>query len=363
MQFKFYYLISPLLLLVLFFGCSAPKEETLLASSLEPYGRSAYNSEQHLEFISSASHVGFSFTGKECRVHAYIDDRDGHNYLQYELDGVYQKRIKLSGDRQPFIITASTDGPHTVWLYKATEAHSGSIFLEKIVGRNLQSKERPDQPLIEFIGNSITCAAASDPAEVPCGQGVYHDQHNAYMAYGPRVSRQLQANFIISGVSGIGIYRTWNMEEPSMPQVYEKADFVRNSERPWDFSKYKPDIVSIALGTNDLSNGDGQHPRLPFDSATFVTEYIMFVQRVKSKYPDAQIALLSSPMVNGDRRIMLQNCLTAVKANVDTLYPSAKSVALYFFRPMQARGCTGHPNIEDHAVLADEVAPFFRELL
>ncbi len=348
---------------LLFSGCSSPKVDTLPASSLEPFGRYLFNKNQHLEFISSASHIGFSFEGKECKVYAYISDRDGHNYLQYELDGVYQKRIKISGNNEPIIITTLADGPHTVWMYKATEAHSGSIFLEKIVGQNLQSVKREETPLIEFIGNSITCAAAADPSEVPCGEGVYHDQHNAFYAYGPRVARELKANFIVSGVSGFGIYRTWNMEKPSLPQVYEKADFVPDSPREWDFSKYKPNVVSIALGTNDLSDGDGQHPRSPFDSSVFVTEYIKFVQTVKSKYPDAQVALLSSPMVGGDKGITLQNCLTAIKENIDTLYPSAKPVALFFFKPMQARGCTGHPNVEDHAILAEEIAPFFRELL
>ena len=68
-------------------------------------------------------------------------------------------------------------------------------------------------------------------------------------------------------------------------------------------------------------------------------------------------------MINGERRITLQNCLAAVKENIDALYPSDKKVALYFFKPMQASGCSGHPNVEDHAVLAEELVPFFKSLL
>ena len=77
----------------------------------------------HIELISSAAHVGFTFEGDECQVSAYFTDPEGHNYLQYELDGVYQKRVKISGkDNQPFVINANGNGTHTVWLYKATEA-------------------------------------------------------------------------------------------------------------------------------------------------------------------------------------------------------------------------------------------------
>lgn len=122
-------------------------------------------------------------------------------------------------------------------------------------------------------------------------------------------------------------------------------------------------MISIALGTNDFSRGDGKKERLPFDSANFVKNYVQFVQMVKTKYPKARIALLSSPIINGAPRLLLQNCLTAVKENVDAAYPSHKPVALYFFQPTRARGCTGHPSVEDHAILAKELIPFFQKLL
>jgi hypothetical protein len=351
------------ILISLFYsGCD--NSSTLPAASLHPIGRVIVNDTGHIELISSAAHVGFTFKGDRCQISAYITDPEGHNYLQYELDGIYQKRIKVSGKQdQPLVINAKENGTHTVWIYKATEAHSGPIFIENISGINIQAIEKSNAPLIEFIGNSITCGAAADPSEVPCGTGVYHDQHNAYYAYGPRVARILNANFMLSSVSGIGIYRNWNSDGPTMPQVYDNVDFQEGNSRPWNFKSNKPTVVSIALGTNDFSNGNGQRPRLPFDSAEFVRRYITFVQHVKSKYPSAQIALLSSPMINGERRIQLQNCLTAVKQHIDSSYTSDKPIATFFFKPMQAKGCTGHPNVEDHAVLAEESTPFFRELL
>ncbi|MEO5893526.1 MAG: hypothetical protein ABIQ31_24950, partial [Ferruginibacter sp.] len=83
---------------------------------------------------------------------------------------------------------------------------------------------------------------------------------------------------------------------------------------------------------------------------------------VRSKYPNARISLLSSPMINGSGRLLLQNCLTAVKQKSDELQRD-KPLSLYFFEPMQAHGCGGHPNVEDHAILAKELIPFFKKLL
>jgi len=366
---KFRYTYLPAVLCLLCLSCTALKTgtdeaDTLPATALQPYGRYILNDKQNLELISSAAHVGFSFEGTEARVFASMPDAGGHNYLQYVLDGAYQNRIKVSGNTQePLVITAPTAGSHTVWVYKATEAHTGPVVIEKITGENLQSLQEHAAPIIEFIGNSITCGAAADPSEVPCGAGVYHDQHNALMAYGPRVAEAVGANYVINCVSGIGAYRNWNSDGPTMPQVYEKVDFQDNASQRWDFNTYTPQVVSIALGTNDFSNGDGKKERLPFDSTRFVNSYVKFVQLVKSKYPEAQIALLSSPMLNGSSKQTLENSLTAIKAEVDALYPTDKPIALHFFQPMQVRGCGGHPSVEDHAILAVELVPFFAKLV
>lgn len=349
----------------MFVNCAYLKAQTnvLYAKDLKAYGRSEITNNQTLELISSRVHFGFSFQGRTCAVYAMLPSWLDHNYLQYQLDGVYQRRIKISQDNQPITITASKNGTHIIWIYKATEATTGAIFIQKIEGHDLHSLHASSAPLIEFIGNSITCGAESDTSEMPCGVGDYHDYTNAYMAYGPRVARALGANFILSSVSGIGIYRTWNKEEPSMPQVYEKTDLQVGSNRNWSFNLYSPKIVSIALGTNDLSDGDGKNPRVPFDSSKFVNAYVNFIGLVHSKYPDAQIALLSSPMENGDKRILLQNCLTAIKKKMDASKLLNKPIALFFFKPMKPGGCAYHPSVADHATLAKELIPFFKKLL
>lgn len=339
------------------------KIDTIFAASLQPIGRTIINSQHNLALITSGAHFGFSFKGNACAIYVNIADAGGHNYLQYELDGTYQKRIRIDGNlKEPIIIKANGAGIHRIWIYKATEATTGALIFSKIVAESVKNLSVPKLPLIEFIGNSITCGAAADDSEIPCGTGAYQDHHNAYMAYGPRVARALNANFILSSVSGIGVYRTWNRDSPSMPLVYENANFQANDSLKWNFKTYQPKIVSIALGTNDMSNGDGT-ARAAFDTARFVNDYIKFVQSVKSKYPKAQIALLSSPMIKGNSREILQRCLSRVKTAIDADYPADKPVSTFFFEPMEAHGCSGHPSVADHQILAEQLKPFFAGLL
>ena len=334
----------------------------LAGTELHVIGRYRTTPSESLELISTGAHFGFTFEGRSCRMLTSLAG-SGHNYLQYEMDGAYQKKIRLDGPSSATTLTASTDGKHTVWIYKATEATSGPIFIQRIDGTNVQPLSIPRLPLIEFIGNSITSGALSDPSEVPCGKGEYLDQHNAYYAYGPRVARALGVNFMISSVSGIGIYRNWNSDGPAMPQVYTRPDFLDATPETWNFSLFPPEIVSIELGTNDFSNGDGSAKRKSFDTTAFINGYLSFLITVKSKYPTAQIALLSSPAVTGGNARLLEAMLQLIKQKIDQRYPNDRTVAVFYFKPMELHGCIGHPSVEDHAAMAAALAPFYRGLL
>ncbi|MEO7960947.1 MAG: hypothetical protein ABIR19_05330 [Ginsengibacter sp.] len=335
----------------------------LYASNLQPIGRYRIAGGRQLELISSAVHFGFNFQGKTCTIFASAPEGT-HNYFQYTLDGEYQKNVMVEGRGiQPFVLSAAEGGEHTIWIYKTTEAQTGPLFIQKTEGQNLQMLKAPAPPVIEFIVNSVTCGAAADSSDTPCGQGDYHYHHNAYYAYGPRVARALGIEFLMSSVSCIRVYRNWNSDGPAMPVVYEKTGLREDDAGIWNFKKYSPKVVRIALGTNDFSRGDGRSARLPFDSTNFVSSYIHLVELVKNKYPAAQMALLSSPMVQGANRDILQNCITAVKASIDGNHPSDKPVAEFFFSPMQAHGCSGHPSVHEHAILAKKLLPFYQKLI
>src|SRR5256885_1115229 len=149
MKYKLSFII--ILVCLIFSSCISFEQNNtsndLPAASLKPYGRYLFDEQQNLELISSAVHFGFSFTGKECTVYAFINDAKGHNYLQYELDGVYQKRMKvMGGSVQQIVLSANNNGTHTIEIYKATEATTGPIFIQKITGNNLHAVTPSNAP-------------------------------------------------------------------------------------------------------------------------------------------------------------------------------------------------------------------------
>ncbi|MFG4003706.1 SGNH/GDSL hydrolase family protein [Flavobacterium aquidurense] len=330
-------------------------------------GRVEKLSDNKIVLIGTASSVAFNFTGNECSISLQsVDSWEHHNYVSLVLDGKYIGKLKIEkGAVQSFPIKITSNKKvHTLEVYKTTEAHSGGILFAgttaKLTSINAKKKKK-----IEFIGDSITCGAASDPSDVPCDKGEYFDHHNGYYAYGPVLSRTIGVDYLMSSVSGIGMYRNWNDEnkdEAIMPDVYENLYLTKDNSKPkYDFA-FQPDIISIALGTNDFSCGDGKKERLPFNADKYVSNYISFIKMLYKHNPNAQIVITNSPMINGKNAIVFEECLNQVKAAFAT-DKTHKPIVIFKFKPMTPKGCSGHPDVSDHKVLANEYGPFLKKLL
>ncbi|WP_281232277.1 SGNH/GDSL hydrolase family protein [Flavobacterium gelatinilyticum] len=317
--------------------------------------------------IGTASSVSFNFTGNECSILLQsVDSYEHHNYVSLVLDGKYIGKIRIEkGAAQSFPVKiTSNKKEHHLEIYKNTEAQSGNILFAGTTAK-LTSISSKKKKKIEFIGDSITCGAASDPSEIPCDKGEYMDHHNSYYAYGPSLSRQIGADYLMSCVSGIGMYRNWNdenKEEAIMPDIYGNLYLTKDPAKPkYDFA-FQPDIISIALGTNDFSGGDGKKERLPFNPEKYVSNYMNFIKMLYQHNPKAQIVITNSPMVNGERAVVFEDCLKKVKAAFDG-DKAHKTILIFKFKPMTPKGCTGHPDVADHQVLAAEYGPFLKKLL
>ncbi|MXO05121.1 SGNH/GDSL hydrolase family protein [Flavobacterium sp. HBTb2-11-1] len=317
--------------------------------------------------IGTASSVSFNFTGNECSISLQsVDSYEHHNYVQLILDGKYIGKIRIEkGSIQSFPIkVTSNQKEHRLEIYKNTEAQSGNILFAGTTAK-LTSISFKKKKKIEFIGDSITCGAASDPTEVPCDKGEYMDHHNGYYAYGPTLSRAIGADYLMSCVSGIGMYRNWNDEhkdEAIMPEVYPNLYLTKDASKPkYDFA-FQPDIISIALGTNDFSGGDGKKERLPFNPENYVSNYINFIKMLYQHNPNVQIVITNSPMVGAERAVVFEDCLNKVK-NAFANDKSHKPIQIFKFKPMTPNGCSGHPNVADHKVLAEEYGSFLKKLL
>lgn len=350
-----------ILVLISFLGCKETEPAIYNATEQEFHYNGRYEILENgaVALISSAASVEFNVKGKFLNL-SIQSDSDSRNYFVLAINDEYQKRYAIKGDSiQTFQIELPETNQNKIGIFKATEAFAGSIIFHGAEAKAITPVKNKTFN-VEFIGDSITCGALADSTDVSCDAEEYIDNHNAYLAYGPLVAKNLDANFILSSVSGIGIYRNWNdenIEELIMPQVYENLYLNEDASKPFNFTT-QPDLVSICLGTNDLSEGDGVKKRLPFNSDKFINNYIQFIKTVYNHYPNTKIVLLNSPMKDGKENDTLLSCLNKVKSHF-----KEKNIAIFQFDKLFVSGCRYHPSLEDHKEMANQLTPIIKKIL
>jgi lysophospholipase L1-like esterase len=326
-------------------------------------GRIDFSDSTKPKLSGPGAYFTFSMRGTSCTILLQNQyEEPNHNYISVAIDGKYQGRFMIrKGENSYTIAENMKNSEHTILVCKATDSFIGYIELQGIQCKRLLPIKKLPEHKIEFIGNSITTGAEMDTTLFACDAGVWHDRHNAYLAYGPLVARSLNAQWVLSSISGMGLTRNWNDEGPGVPAFYDNLYLNPDSTKLWT-TDYSPDLVTICLGTNDISPGDGSYDRQPLDSATFVNAYIRFTTHIHSRYPDATICLINGPVFGGTDRDRFKGYLEATVSAMKTSSPNEKVFA-FTYANVYGKGCSGHPTVEEQEQMADELMPFLKEIM
>jgi hypothetical protein len=162
-----------------------------------------------------------------------------------------------------------------------------------------------------------------------------------------------------------------------MPVVYDLrlpqlAD--TSAANTWDTSKWMPDAVVVALGTNDFSPGSDPPmtaPGVPADArpimqvSDFVAAYVTFVDTLRGYYPNAHVFVISSPMLGDGWPASFYTSATDQKTSltmVESHYAAAgdAKVHKFFVTAQSGTGCGTHPNADQQAATGTELAAFIK---
>lgn len=321
--------------------------------NIQYMGRVDFSNSQRPRFWVSAVSIKARFVGADCDV--ILNDEvlggNNHNYLELVVDDAKPVRMQMRTKTDTISVAKGLSaGEHTVTICKNTESGIGYLELVGFRCRGLVALPAKPSRKLEFIGNSITCGTGMDQSEVLCDKGQWYDQHNAYMAYGSQVARQLDAQYHLTSVSGIGLIHSCCQMTVTMPDVFDKIN-LRANTTPWDFSRYTPDAVTIALGQNDGVQ----------DSVKFCSAYVQFIGTIRGKYPQAHIICLTSPMADARLTAAMKAYLTGIVGYITA--QGDKNVHSFYFSRSYNGGCGGHPNLSEHEAIANELSPYLKTLL
>ena len=170
-------------------------------------------------------------------------------------------------------------------------------------------------------------------------------------------------------VSGYGIISGFTNDgnkipEQTIPQYYDKlgfsynkfADSITVSETEWDFERYKPDIIVINLGTNDMSYATTDERKAEFEDG-----YLDFLKKVRSLNSDSYIFQTYGVMG------------TSLEENIENVrrkYMSETGDERITFIPltMQDEDADGivadwHPSPKTHSLVSQKVTAAIKETL
>nr|WP_321408421.1 GH32 C-terminal domain-containing protein [uncultured Carboxylicivirga sp.] len=275
-----------------------------------------------------------------------------NNYFMAIIDGKDPVKFMVSYDQQEYTVAKDlTDGVHTAEIIKITESYNGVCqFLGFKTDAQKSLLTPGDQPelKLEFLGNSITCGYGIEGGAQPASD-------NSYYTYAAVAARELNAQFNTVSYSGIGVVLGF----PSflMDEIYDRSIAIEGNtpDWKWDFTKYVPQYIVVALGTNDFGLGFGAGD---ISTETFNTGYSNLIADVRTANPDAVIICTNSPMISDPK---LGNSINQVVNEFNT---AGDNKVYYFgFSFMQGGGAGGHPGIADGQKNGEELASFIRSLV
>ena len=346
----------------LFSGCSGSSSDstpklTQTTEQLRLMGRHENLNNGNLRFGASGFTIIARFKGTRIEAELRDEFRDGssYNWFTVFINDEEVNRFRTQRRQTRYVLADNlADTVHTVKLVKDSEGQNGWVTFEGLYAENFEAPPELPARKIEFIGDSITCGAAMDESIHPCGStNRYFDQNRASHSFGVKLANHFDAQYMLTAVSGMGMYRNWNSSSPVMPDRYDGiyADF-KEGQPEWDHHRYRPDLIVIGLGTNDFSSGSGESPREPFDEEKFFNTYADFVERIRQLHPQADILHLASPMLDAEREQQHAELLHRI--------PDAE---VHRFEERYTSGCDQHPDVEEHTRMAEELKPVIANVI
>jgi lysophospholipase L1-like esterase len=345
-------------------------------------GRVDFTDVKQPTYSAPAATISARFSGDSIAALVSDEFRYGSERSFYDvlIDGQVVSKLTLdrAADRYE-LASGLSPAEHRVSLVKRTQAQLGKgIFRGFEVNGTLLAPAAAPRLKFEFIGDSITAGEGIDAVNgsPECGQnasgatgGWGQPFHNADRSYAVLASRALDAEYHVTAVSGIGLVRNYSQmyDARNMAEVYDLT-FVEEMMSPtWDHAAYVPDVVVIALGTNDFSKGNAPaaSPRPQLEVAAYRDAYVAFVSRLRGYYPSAEIFALTSQLLSDTDPPGAATALnTALTQAVDQLNTSGDAKVHFFATTRVAgRACSGHPDAAQHQQLADELTQELRGVL
>lgn len=350
--------------------------------NLQYTGRIDFSDPKAPRFLYAASMVTLRFRGTGARAVLRGESLYWDSFAGVLLDGK-QSKVKVDtvnlqedgrrpGDEKTERDIAQTqksyvlaenlpDAVHTLTLFKRQDSSNRITLLGFELPEGSEVLEPPQRPArrMEVYGDSVSAGEVAEAVDHvgkpdPEHEGEYS---NAYYSYAWTTARKLRAQLHDTAQGGIALldgtgYFGNDKWLAGMESVWDKLQYNPNygPVTEWDFGRYTPHVVVVAIGQNDSHPEDYMKEDCGGGKAARWKErYRQWIGQIREKYPRALI-VLATTILNHDPA--WDDAIGEVCAGLQD------PKIVHFLYRRNGCGTPGHIRIPEAEEMAEELASF-----
>lgn len=271
---------------------------------------------------------------------ATVFDESGENWLNVEVDG-QRSALQLKRGAADYVLFSGKPGSHIVRVTRRTNSQGGVMRLLAIRSDGAIAPTATPKRHMLVIGDFITSGYGVEGADQHCRYT--KATQNADRAYPALAARSFAADLELVAMDGWGLTPNSQGSSSTMKQMAWQT--LPSDPTPWPHSKSSPQVIVVALGTNDFANGDV--------GIAFAADYVAFIRKLRGAYKKAHIFGVFGGMLDGERYLAGR---AAVSAAIGKLRQAGDDrIHFIEFTPPDAPrrwGCDWHPGLDAQQYMA-----------
>ncbi len=331
---------------------------------LQYMGRIDWDDPQRPVLAWPASCVETIFTGTSVGVVFRNIRMQDYTSLGYIIDGV-QGRLEMGDECDDTLYMLAEDledKEHTLKIFKRLAAAHYVDLAGIVVDKDseLRNPEKKYDYKLEVYGDSVSAGEVTEAIwyEGQCDPSHHSQYDNSHFSYASSLARKLNAELHLMGQGGIALFDGTGYfcsdQHTGMLSCYDKIEYSPyKPTKPWDFSRFSPDAVIIAIGQND-HNPEPERIKTPEYRRKWKDGYISMLNSLREKHPDAKFVLILT-VLGHDRT--WDDALDEIVEEVNS--PDVT----HFMFTRTGRGTNGHPRATEQEEMACELYEYFKSII
>ena len=223
--------------------------------------------------------------------------------------------------------------------------------------------EKSKKLKIEVYGDSVSCGEVSEAVDYVGKVDPVHNGEfsNSWYSYAWMTARKLNAKLHNISQGGIALLDgTGYFGAPGylgVESCYDKIEYLPDlgEVKQWDFSRYTPDVVVVAIGQND-AHPDNYMPE-DYDGAKakrWRERYEWLIRKLMQLYPAAKIVLATTILMHD----------AAWDRSIDDVCKKIASDRVHhFLYKRNGAGTPGHIRIPEAQEMSEELAAYIQKIM